>query len=124
MRWAVELAPCLGSIAGKFVGWAQQQGRYIEARIGELPSGHETISAVVTRSAQDCNPLRARKRLAREISDGGGCGSHQVEGRDSEALACDAVAGLHLGGREDVHCIHGSARQRAVISEQLNLPAH
>ena len=47
-----------------------------------------------------------RKLLAGKGRDGSGCGAHQLQRRDTEALGGHAIAGLHLRSGKHSHVIY------------------
>ena len=84
-------------------GRAEQKDGDLESGAGEQARGHHAVAAVVAAAAEDGDAARARELAAGEVGHRGAGVAHELQRWNAVLLAGGAVAGLHLGGGEDVH---------------------
>ena len=112
----LQFAPCRGGVAFELGGRAQQQHGHFKAGFSKQARRHQAIAAVVAAAADHRHPPHLLKMPSREAGHGCRGRPHEIERRDSESFASQAVAGLHLGCRKNVHGNHVSARAYGMMS--------
>ena len=99
----MKLAPGLGGVALDAFRGAEQEHGDLEPGAGKQARGHHAVAAVVAAAAEDGDAARARELASGEVGDRRAGVAHELQRWNAVLLAGGAVAGLHLGGGEDVH---------------------
>ena len=83
---------------------------HVLARFVQLSRNHETVPAIVSFAADDCDALGRGVLRQRKFGHGGARIFHQSQRGDTEALTGGAVNLAHFGRSDDFH--GGSAVSR------------